>query len=163
MRVKNITQRFEGFVQDLQESFWGRFPGADAAKAEGAAGERRRTANGRVLRAEVARAGRAGRACGLSEWLLRTGLRDPVGSDSTAHSAHAAALVSAVLHRATSPPVAGSGRTDPAGILAGDFDAPGGTRGGGAHGRAGQCADRLAADAHSGPSGGSLSPSPARR
>jgi transposase-like protein len=27
MRVKNITQRFEGFVQDLQESFWGDFQG----------------------------------------------------------------------------------------------------------------------------------------
>lgn len=27
MRVKNITQRFEGFVRDLQESFWGDFQG----------------------------------------------------------------------------------------------------------------------------------------
>jgi hypothetical protein len=27
MRVKNSTQRFEGFVQDLQESFWGDFQG----------------------------------------------------------------------------------------------------------------------------------------
>ena len=27
MRVKNITQRFEGFVQNLQESFWGDFQG----------------------------------------------------------------------------------------------------------------------------------------
>jgi len=27
MRVKNITQRFEGFVQDLQERFWGDFQG----------------------------------------------------------------------------------------------------------------------------------------
>ena len=27
MRVKNSTQRFEVFVQDLQESFWGDFQG----------------------------------------------------------------------------------------------------------------------------------------
>ena len=27
MRVKNITQRFEAFVQNLQESFWGDFQG----------------------------------------------------------------------------------------------------------------------------------------
>src|SRR6266704_2773657 len=27
MRVKNSTQRFQGFVQDLQESFWGDFQG----------------------------------------------------------------------------------------------------------------------------------------
>ena len=27
MRVKNSTQRFEAFVQDLQESFWGDFQG----------------------------------------------------------------------------------------------------------------------------------------
>lgn len=27
MRVKNITQRFQAFVRDLQESFWGDFQG----------------------------------------------------------------------------------------------------------------------------------------
>ena len=27
MRIKNSTQRFAGFVQDLQESFWGDFQG----------------------------------------------------------------------------------------------------------------------------------------
>ena len=27
MRVKNSTQRFQAFVQDLQESFWGDFQG----------------------------------------------------------------------------------------------------------------------------------------
>jgi len=27
MRVKNITQRFQAFVQNLQESFWGDFQG----------------------------------------------------------------------------------------------------------------------------------------
>ena len=27
MQVKNTTQRFEGFVRDLQESFWGDFQG----------------------------------------------------------------------------------------------------------------------------------------
>jgi putative transposase len=32
MRVKNITQRFEGFVRDLQESFWGDFQGQQMAE-----------------------------------------------------------------------------------------------------------------------------------
>ena len=27
MRIKNTTQRFQAFVQDLQESFWGDFQG----------------------------------------------------------------------------------------------------------------------------------------
>jgi len=46
MRVKNITQRFEGFVQDLQESFWGDFQG----RTREMAGRRPLAAGCRTLR-----------------------------------------------------------------------------------------------------------------
>ncbi len=50
------------------------------------------------------------------------------------------------------------GRADPAGVLTGDFHAPGGAGGGRADWRVDQCAVRLAADASAGPSGAHLSP-----
>ncbi len=49
---------------------------------------------------------------------------------------------------------AGGGGVDPAGVFAGDFDAPSGTSGGGVDGRSGQRANRFTADAGAGPGGG---------
>ena len=50
MRVKNSTQRFQAFGQDLQESFGGD-SGTDPRSVEKSAGERCRTADGGPSRA----------------------------------------------------------------------------------------------------------------
>jgi hypothetical protein len=48
MRVKNITQRFEAFVQNLQESFWDDFQGQTRQRLKEVLGEGCRAADDRI-------------------------------------------------------------------------------------------------------------------
>jgi transposase-like protein len=85
MRVKNSTQRFEGFVQDLQESFWGDFQGRtrEMLKKFLQADAEQQMAD--YLGLKWHERTEPGQARGLPQRFLRTGLRDAAGPCSPAH------------------------------------------------------------------------------
>src|SRR6266404_7084422 len=161
MRVKNSTQRFQAFVQDVQESFWGDFQGRTREmlkKLLEADAEQQMAEHLGLQWHERAPVGQAG---GLPQRVLRAELRDPIWRASVADSAHAAALVSAAVDRAAAAPRAGGGRVDPASVFARNFHAPSGTCSGGGDRRSGECANGLAADPRAGSGGARVSSSAA--
>ena len=78
MRVKDNT-RFQAFVQDLQESFWGDFQGRTREVLKQPLERDAEQQMAEYLGLKVARAGAAGGAGGLPQRLLGTGLRDVAG------------------------------------------------------------------------------------
>src|SRR5258708_39038045 len=103
MRVKNSTQRFQAFAQDVQESFWGDFQGRTREMLKKLLEADAGAADGRAPGGAVARTSPVGQAGGLPQRVLRAELRDPIWRAWVADSAQAAALGSAAVDLAPAP------------------------------------------------------------
>jgi hypothetical protein len=144
MRVKNNTQRFQAFVQDLQESFWGDFQGRTRELLE------------RLLESDAEQ--QMADYLGL-KWHERAGAAERVDCRNGFYERDYVTPLGRIrlriprtrqrsflppLDRAVGAALAGSGPADPAGLFAGDFHAPGGAGGGRADRGRGECPDRFA-------------------
>ena len=111
MRVKNTTQRFEAFVENLQESFWGDFQGRtrEMLKKLLEADAEQQMAEYLGLKWHERASERSERRIDYRNGFYERDYVTAAGSDSVADSADAAAVVSAALDPAAGAALAGSG------------------------------------------------------